>query len=154
MQGALAARVIGISDGDTLTLLDARTQVKVRLANIDAPEKRQAYGAAARASLAELCFGKQASISVAARDRYGRTVATVNCEGVDANREQVRRGLAWVYDQYNKDRSLPALEQQARIARRGLWADQASQPPWEFRRKKKGAGAKKHQRRDEGWFGF
>lgn len=131
---ASAHQVIGVSDGDTLTLLVDRKPLKVRLANIDAPEKVQAFGNVSRQSLSALCFGKDASYQVQDIDRYGRTVAEVTCGGVNANRAQVERGMAWVYPKYNKDRALPAIQDQAREGRRGLWVDASPIPPWEFRR--------------------
>jgi len=130
---ALAHQVIGIADGDTLTLLVDRKPVKIRLADIDAPEKKQAFGQAAKQSLSALCWGQDATYAVRNTDRYGRTVARVTCAGVDVNRAQVERGMAWVYTQYNADPSLPAVQAAAKLARRGLWANQAPVPPWEFR---------------------
>lgn len=132
---SIAAQVIGIADGDTLTVLEEQRQVKIRLANIDAPEKRQAFGQRSKESLSDLCFGKDATYQVQDVDRYDRTVAVVTCAGIEVNRAQVERGLAWVYPKYNKDRSLPALQDTARAGRRGLFADPEPVPPWEFRRK-------------------
>lgn len=126
--------VVAIADGDTLTCLtDDREQVKVRLAEIDAPERKQAFGTRSRQSLAELCHEKRAEIRVVDRDRYGRTVGRVSCAGVDANAEQVRRGLAWVYDRYARDKTLYRLQDEARGAGRGLWADKHPVAPWEWR---------------------
>jgi micrococcal nuclease len=131
---AHSAEVIRIADGDTLTVLEGRRQVKIRLANIDAPERRQSYGNRSRQSLAALCFRKEATYEVQDIDRYGRTVAVVTCNGVNANRHQVQTGMAHVYTRYNKDRDLPALQEQAKASKRGLWADPEPVPPWEFRR--------------------
>lgn len=128
-----AAPVIGIADGDTLTVLQDNKPLKIRLANIDAPEKKQPFGQRSKQSLSDLCYGKDAALQVQTIDRYGRTVAVVTCDGVEANRSQVERGLAWVYTKYNKDSSLPALEAAARADRRGLWADPDPIPPWKFR---------------------
>ena len=133
---AFSAQVIGIADGDTLTVLENNKPLKIRLAGIDAPEKKQAWGERSRQSLADLCFGKDAQYTTQTIDRYGRTVAVVTCDGVEANRAQVERGLAWTYVRYNKDASLPAIEQKARANQTGLWADQNPVPPWEFRRNK------------------
>lgn len=99
---AMSGRVIGVSDGDTLTVLVDRKPVKVRLAEIDAPERKQPYGTRSRQSLAELCHRKQATVVERDKDRYGRTVGYVSCAGVEANAEQVRRGMAWVFDRYAK----------------------------------------------------
>lgn len=133
-----AHKVIGISDGDTLTLLVDKKPLKIRLANIDAPERAQAFGQRSRESLSDLCWGKDASYEMQDIDRYGRTVAVVMCAGVQANRAQVERGMAWVYTKYNKDASLPAIQERARVEQRGLWRDVDPVPPWEFRRNKRG----------------
>lgn len=130
---AHADRVIGIADGDTMTLLVERKPLKIRLANIDAPEKRQAFGQRSKESLSDLCWGKDATYRTQTVDRYGRTVARVSCAGIDVNRAQIERGMAWVYVQYNTDGSLPAVQLAARSGGKGLWADKAPIPPWEFR---------------------
>ena len=126
-------KVINIADGDTLTLLKGKEKVKIRLGGIDAPERKQAFGSRSRESLEELCAGKQASYRIQDTDRYGRIVAQVTCDGRDANRAQVERGMAWVYIKYNKDMALPGLEAQARAERRGLWADARPVAPWNWR---------------------
>lgn len=127
-------RVIAVSDGDTLSILRDSEQVKIRLAEIDAPEKAQAFGAKSKQSLSDLCFGKDAEIEELGRDRYGRTIGRITCAGIDANAEQVSRGMAWVFDRYVTDRTLYRLQDDARSARRGLWADQSPTPPWEWRK--------------------
>jgi micrococcal nuclease len=121
---AAAHQVIKIADGDTLTLL------------VDAPEKRQAFGQRSRQSLSDLCWKRDATYEAQTIDRYGRTVAVVTCAGVEVNRAQVERGMAWVYKRYNKDLSLPGVQERAREAGRGLWADREPVPPWEWRRSK------------------
>ncbi|MFC3110858.1 thermonuclease family protein [Undibacterium arcticum] len=133
---AFADQVIGIADGDTLTVLHDRKPLKIRLANIDAPEKKQAFGERSKQSLSDLCFQKDATYTVQNIDRYGRSVAVVACEEVEVNRAQVERGLAWVYAQYNKDGSLPKVQAEAKSARRGVWTDTNPTPPWEFRHPK------------------
>lgn len=129
----VGAPVIGVADGDTLTVLVDGKPLRIRLGNIDAPEKKQAFGERSKLSLSELCYRRDATYSMLGVDRYGRTIATVFCDGVDVNRAQVERGMAWVYTQYNKDRSLVTVETQAKAAKRGLWADKDPVPPWEFR---------------------
>lgn len=128
------ALVIGISDGDTLTVVHDQQQVKIRLAEIDAPEKAQPFGARSRQSLADLCFQAKAEIKPEKRDRYGRTVARVTCNGKDASTAQIAAGMAWVYTKYSTDPTLPTLEAEARTAQRGLWADPSPVPPWDWRR--------------------
>lgn len=137
----LACLVVGVSDGDTLTArctdaddAPSPTLVKLRLAEIDAPEKAQPFGARSRAHLATLCFGRTAQIRAQTVDRYGRTVARVWCDGVDANAEQVRAGLAWAYERYLSDERLRIVQDDAREAQRGLWVDAQPVPPWEWRR--------------------
>jgi endonuclease YncB( thermonuclease family) len=68
-------------------------------------------------------------------DRYGRTIARVKCDGIDVSRAQVERGLAWHYVKYSTDSSLGLVQQQAKVARRGLWSDPAPIPPWDYRHK-------------------
>lgn len=139
----LICLVVGISDGDTLTARcdtpQGEQNLKVRLAEIDAPEKAQPWGARSRQNLAQLCFGRTAQVRTQAVDRYGRSVARVRCEGLDANAEQVRAGLAWVFDRYARDRSLfaeqdaarasyEACGQTARRSRRGTGVRRGVQP--------------------------
>ncbi|MES2103917.1 MAG: thermonuclease family protein [Pseudomonadota bacterium] len=100
---SFADKVIGVADGDTLTVLHAGKPLKIRLADIDAPEKKQAFGQVSKQSLSDMCFGKDATYQKRTVDRYGRIVARVTCAGVDVNREQVDKGLAWVYPRYNRD---------------------------------------------------
>ncbi len=102
----IAGKVVGVHDGDSLTVLVDQHQIKVRLADIDALELKQAFGQRSKQSLSDLCFQKSATLEDQGRDRYGRTIARVRCAGENANREQVRRGMAWVFDRYVKDRSL------------------------------------------------
>jgi endonuclease YncB( thermonuclease family) len=129
------ARVVSVHDGDTLTVLIERRQVKVRLAEIDAPELGQPFGANSKRSLSELCHGKPATLEVRGRDRYKRTIAQVTCAGTDANAEQVRRGLAWTYTRYARVSSpLYAIQSAAQAENRGLWADPAPMPPWDWRK--------------------
>jgi len=133
---ALDGSVVAISDGDTLTILDAtRRQHRIRLAGIDAPESKQAFGQRAKQALSKLCFGKHAEIRNTSADRYQRVVGTVYCDGLNANSELVRQGMAWVYVQYaSKSSPLFALEKVARANKLGLWADPHATPPWEWRR--------------------
>lgn len=136
----LSGQVVGISDGDTLTLLNsANTQVKVRLAAIDAPEKAQAFGNRAKQALSGLCFGKPATVKVMDMDRYGRTVGEVICAGTNANAAMIERGMAWVYRKYAEGYGhLFPIEGNARQARLGLWADPDPVPPWEWRKANRG----------------
>lgn len=135
--------VVGIADGDTLTARcgapGAYEQIKIRLSAIDAPEKSQPFGNVSRQHLAGLCFQQQAIITPKSKDRYGRTVADVECQGRDAGQEQIQAGLSWFYVKYGSGYShLIQIERDARAARRGLWADKSPVAPWEFRRGARG----------------
>ena len=133
--------VVGISDGDSITArcptgdtAHPHQQVKVRLAEIDAPESGQPYGRS-KEHLSALCFNVEATIRQTATDRWGRTVARVECRGKDANLEQVRAGMAWAFTKYQTDAEFPRAELEARAARVGMWADaEPQQSPWAFRR--------------------
>lgn len=110
----LACTVIGIVDGDTLTVRcdvpEGKVYVTVRVAEIDAPEKAQPWGNRSKQNLAALCFGKPAIVAPQTTDRYGRTVARVKCDGTDASADQVRAGMAWVFDRCVTDRVLYAVQ--------------------------------------------
>jgi micrococcal nuclease len=136
-----SARVVSISDGDTLTVLKAdRTQVKIRLHGIDAPESGQDFGSRAKQAASDLAFGKTVTIRERAKDRYGRTVAEVILpDGRSLNHVMVGQGMAWWYRQYApNDLELAGLETEAKAAHRGLWSQPGAVPPWCWR---KGAGA-------------
>ena len=137
----IGGRVVGIADGDTVTVLDAsRSQHRIRLQGIDAPESRQAFGARSKQHLSDLVFDKEVSVEWEKRDRYGRVLGKVLVGGSDTCLAQVRAGMAWHYKYYEneqspEDRRLYAeAEREARAAGRGLWADPDPTPPWDFRR--------------------
>ncbi len=126
--------VVGVTDGDTITVLTGREPVKVRLNGIDCPEKGQAYGARAKAFTSKLAFGKTVAVTPVGIDRYGRTLGDVTLpDGRLLNRELVEMGLAWHYVRYSTDPELAAAEHRAREERRGLWADARPVAPWDFR---------------------
>jgi endonuclease YncB( thermonuclease family) len=137
----LAAKVVGVSDGDTITVLDAtRTQHKIRLAGIDAPERRQAFGSVSKQNLSRMVFQKDVTIDWDKRDRHGRIVGKVLLKGNDICIRQIEDGLAWHFKKYESEQ--PAIdrvrysraEADARAAGVGLWRDSHPVPPWEFRR--------------------
>lgn len=133
------ARVVGVNDGDTLTVSDGDTKTVIRLAEIDAPERTQPYSQVSRRNLETLCrHAKAVEIMPVDADRYGRTVAHVPCDGVHVNWRQVEDGLAWCFSKYLKqpDACLP-FEQKARESRRGLWKDGQPTAPRDFRQQHK-----------------
>ncbi|HIH8387639.1 TPA: thermonuclease family protein [Escherichia coli] len=142
-QGILQGKVIRVLDGDTIEVktLPAKiivyeVPIRVRLINIDAPEKKQPFGRWSANQLKALIAGKQVTVSYTQRDRYGRIVGRVfTTNGTDASRFMVQSGAAWVYERYNADESLPALQREAQEQKRGLWADSNPVPPWEWRHK-------------------
>lgn len=141
----LVGRVVGVADGDTVTVLDAdKVQHKIRLAGIDAPEKSQPFGNRSKVSLSDLVFSKDVTVEVVKKDRYGREVGKIFVGRLDANLEQVRRGFAWHYKAYQREQSLDdreaydQAEMEARTSKRGLWLDVDPVPPWEFRKSKRG----------------
>lgn len=133
----LSGRVVSIADGDTFTLLTSdKQQIKIRLAEIDAPESSQPYGSKSKQNLSGLIFGEEVRIVVQTTDRYGRTVGRPFVRSLDVCEEMIRSGSAWVYRQYVIDKGLFKIESEAKAALRGLWAlPEAEQvAPWEWRR--------------------
>ena len=140
----LVGKVIKVSDGDTITVLDSNNQKhKIRLKGIDAPESQQMYGDISTKSLSELVYDKEVLVTWDKKDKYYRILGKVIVDGSDANYEQLKKGLAWYYKQYEKDLSdedkqrYSEAEVLARDYGVGLWADSNSTPPWEFRYKGK-----------------
>lgn len=123
----LFGRVVSVHDGDTLTVLVSREQIEVRLIDVHAPELGRELGTRSRQSLAELCVGREARVAEKGKDRYWRTLGQVTCASVDANAEQVRRGMAWVFDA-PQDSPLHDLQREAQAMRRGMWGDPAPEP--------------------------
>lgn len=130
----IAGKVVGVHDGDSLTLYRGTgPQLKIRLDGIDAPELKQAFGAAAKRRLSDLVFGNPVLIEVEGKDPYGRTLGVVQSDGQNVNLEMVRSGFAWHFVRYSKDKRLAAAEVSARGARTGLLAESAPVTPWVFR---------------------
>ncbi len=155
LAATLTGQVVAVSDGDTLTVLDAeRSQHKIRLSGIDAPEKAQAFGERSKQHLARLVFGKEIEVQWNKRDRYGRIVGKVlvaeapckagDCpKTVDACLSQITAGLAWWYRDYAREQSgedaqrYRLAEEDAHSRNVGLWAAPEPIPPWDWRKAKK-----------------
>jgi endonuclease YncB( thermonuclease family) len=133
----IIGRVVGVADGDTITVLDEMDngRFRIRLNGIDSPEKKQAYGNKAKQYLSSLVYGKRVSVRFSTVDRYGRIVGRVYVSGKDISLAMLSAGYAWHYTQYDKSPEYAAAEKSAASARLGLWADRSPVPPWEFRRK-------------------
>jgi endonuclease YncB( thermonuclease family) len=130
-----------VNDGDTLRVLyvagQTKSEIRIRLYGIDAPEKSQAFGAQAKQALSTLAFGKDLTVYSKGRDRYGRLLAWLSVGNTSINGAMVRSGAAWWYRQYAaRETELAQLEADARANRRGLWIDAAPVAPWEWRRKR------------------
>jgi micrococcal nuclease len=147
------AKVIAVLDGDTVLILRkgsgdaagyppastlpgkrASGLLKIRLAEIDAPEKAQTFGETSKRSLSEMVMGKQVRIASETMDQYGRMVAHLSINGLEVNAEQIRRGMAWEYSNFHSNKLLIALQNEAKQVPRGLWALSDPTPPWEWRK--------------------
>ncbi len=132
---AFAAKVTGVSDGDSLTVIVNKKKDTIRLLDVDAPELKQPYGTQAKAVLTQLVQGKEVWVDYTQVDQNGRLLAEVTLpDGRSVNRELVARGLAWHFVKYSKSPFLTWLEKQARAKKLGLWQQSAPLSPWEFRR--------------------
>jgi endonuclease YncB( thermonuclease family) len=138
----IEGRVVGVSDGDTITVLDStKTQHKIRLAGIDAPESKQAFGQASKKHLSDLVFDREVTLECGKTDKYRREVCVVMVDGQDANLAQVTAGMAWWYRKYQKEQipehraQYQAAEIDAQRQRVGLWKDANPVAPWEWRHK-------------------
>jgi endonuclease YncB( thermonuclease family) len=138
---AIRGRCVGCHDGDSITLLaPSNTQIKIRVAFLDAPELGQAFGNRAKQAMSDLVFGKEIAVYPHTIDRYGRTVAVVYVDDIDAGLELLHQGLAWCYTRYLPEASADIqasyrqAEADARAQRRGLWGDPTPVEPWVWRR--------------------
>lgn len=130
----LIGKVVSVHDGDTVTLItDNNQKIKVRLAQIDAPEIAQNYGVESKQYLANLVLNNKVAVETETVDKYGRTVGTLILNGVDVNAQQVKVGMAWVYRKYLHNAGLLATEENARLAKTGLWAEPSAIAPWDYR---------------------
>jgi endonuclease YncB( thermonuclease family) len=128
-------RVIGVTDGDSITCLTGdKQQMKLRLNAIDAPERGQPYANRAKQALSDMVFGRDVEVEELGTDKYKRVIARVMVGGADVNHEMVAKGMAWHYVKYDDSRDLREAEESARAAKLGLWADPHALPPWEWRK--------------------
>jgi endonuclease YncB( thermonuclease family) len=137
----LTGRVVRITDGDTVVVLDSsNAQHKIRLQGIDAPERGQAFGTKSKEHLSDTVAGKFVVVEYEKRDRYERILGKVLLSGEDMNLEQIKAGLAWHYKKYQNEQTTTDrvkysdTEREARMAKRGLWQDANPMPPWDYRK--------------------
>ena len=136
----ISGHVVRVLDGDTVSVLTPEKQeVRVRLAEIDAPEKNQPFGMNSKKMLSDLIFGKDVSVVKIDTDFHGRTVGRIYQGQTDVSLEMVKAGGAWAYTKYLTDSAIRAAEVEARTGKRGLWALQEDQriPPWEWRKEER-----------------
>jgi endonuclease YncB( thermonuclease family) len=135
----LTGKVIAITDGDTFKLLTNDSIVhRIRIANIDCPERKQPFSKRAKQFTSDAIFGKTIEVEILSKDRYGRLIANVLYDnGLILNEELLKHGYAWHFLKYSKDKDLQKMEDDARNNRIGLWQDSMSIPPWEWRANKK-----------------
>lgn len=135
-QQEISGRVVGVMDGDTFKLLTAdSTLVKVRVANIDCPEKKQAFSKRAKQFTSDAIFNKGVQVEVIGTDRYGRTIGNVFYgKNLNLSEELLKHGLAWHFKRYSKDKSLQQCEDEARENRVGLWGYPDPVAPWDWRK--------------------
>lgn len=130
-------KVVAVIDGDTVDVLVDRSPIRVRLASIDAPEKRQAFGQRAKQWLSDKTFGKNIFVRSEKKDRYGREIGELHLNRENVNLNMVRDGFAWAYTQYTNDQNYFAAQREAQEKKRGLWVDAHAQAPWEFRKQQR-----------------
>jgi endonuclease YncB( thermonuclease family) len=141
-ENILQGKVVSVADGDTITVLDVnKTQFKIRLQGIDAPEKAQAFGEKSKQSLYDMVHGKTVQVSFTKNDKYGRIVGKVFLDTQDICHQQIKSGLAWHYKKYQDEQPLEdrdaysASELTAKSQKLGLWSEPLPIPPWDFRKK-------------------
>ena len=129
-------KVVGVTDGDTIKCLtNDKELLKIRLYQIDAPEKKQAFGNKSKQALSGLIFNKRVRIENHGPDKYRRTLGTIFYDNKDINLEMIKQGMAWFYPFAKKNEQYKQAEEQARKDKIGLWADKKPVAPWEFRKK-------------------
>ncbi|WP_029146992.1 thermonuclease family protein [Methylophilus sp. 5] len=129
-----APALVNVIDGDTVIIRDNNLTYHLRLLDIDAPERQQAFGIQSRRSLKQLCEHTSISVHLQGRDLYGRTLGHLYCNNTDASQSQIALGMAWFNARYSKRLELDALQRQAQQQRLGLWQDADPMPPWQWRK--------------------
>ena len=139
----LRGKVASVSDGDTLILTTEDSRFKIRLSDIDAPEKKQAGGEEAKSFLKKIVEGRQVIINYTGTDRYKRLIGSIYIEDVNVNLVMVCAGHAWHYKKFSKNEVFAMAEVAARSAKNGLWAEENPVPPWTYRKSLKQANKNK-----------
>lgn len=134
----ITGKVISVTDGDTIKILDEKNKVyKIRLNDIDAPEKKQAFGNKSKENLSKYIAGENVRVEYDKLDRYKRILGTVYFKDKDINKQQIIDGYAWQYKKYSKNNEYKNQERISRNNKKGLWSDENPLEPWEYRKMKK-----------------
>lgn len=134
----ITGKVISVTDGDTIKILDEKNKVyKIRLIDIDAPEKKQAFGNKSKENLAKYIAGQIVRVEYDKLDRYKRILGTVYLKDKNINKQQITDGYAWQYKKYSKNNEYKNQERISRNNKKGLWSDENPLEPWEYRKMKK-----------------
>ena len=129
-------KVTKIVDGDTFDLLTKeKNTLRIRMNGIDCPERKQDFYQSAKNALAGYIFNKEVTLSITGRDRNKRTIAIVYYNGENINLTMIKNGYAWHYKKYSADITYAKAEQEARLAKKGLWRLDHPTAPWDFRKK-------------------
>lgn len=132
-------RVSYVYDGDTVKLqsLQSGQEIKLRITDIDAPERNQAYGKQSRRALIKLCKGSNIEVhaELAGIDQYNRHLGKLYCNHTDVSQYLMERGLAWYNSKYSSDTKLQSSAATARVKKVGLWKNRKPMPPWIWRQK-------------------
>ncbi|WP_019883137.1 MULTISPECIES: thermonuclease family protein [unclassified Methylophilus] len=126
--------LVNVIDGDTVIIRDNTLTYHLRLLDIDAPERQQAFGIQSRRSLKQLCEHANIAVQLQGRDLYGRTLGHLYCNNTDASQSQIALGMAWFNARYSKRLELDTLQRQAQQQGLGLWQDAEPMPPWQWRK--------------------
>jgi micrococcal nuclease len=122
-------------DGDTVKIDDGQRQYKLRITDIDAPERNQRYGKQARRTLMQLCKDAEITLTLTGIDKYQRDLGYLSCNTIPVSEYMVEQGYAWFNTRYSNNWALQVLENEARNAKRGLWKQKKPMPPWVWRQK-------------------
>ena len=133
-QPASSAEITYFYDGDTVKIVDAGFEYKLRITDIDAPERNQAYGKKSRRALMQLCSGASIYAAISGTDKYGRKLGKLRCNNQDVSTYMIQNGHAWFYERYSMDGSLLYQQQQARTNKLGLWKSKKPMQPWVWRK--------------------
>lgn len=131
---AFALEITYFYDGDTVKIKDSASEYKLRITDIDAPERNQSYGKKSRRALMQFCKNASVNVYISGMDKYHRSLGKLHCNNLDASEFMVKKGHAWFNRRYSMDYMLALQEDEARNNKRGLWKAKQQTPPWVWRK--------------------